>query len=60
LLAQVVFLQLSPVPTSSEKTSMVEYLADITGLAFVRINNRENMDISEYIPRKWFDLANSA
>jgi midasin len=53
LLAQAVFLKSSPVllqgPTSSGKTSMIEYLADITGHEFVRINNHEHTDISEYI-----------
>lgn len=34
-------------PTASGKTSMVEYLAKVTGHRFVRINNHEHTDISE-------------
>ena len=52
-LTQAVFLGKNPIllqgPTSSGKTSIVKYLADITGHKFVRINNHENTDISEYI-----------
>ena len=36
-------------PTSSGKTSMVEYLANISGNQFVRINNHEHTDIQEYL-----------
>lgn len=36
-------------PTSSGKTSIVEYLAEKTGHTFVRINNHEHTDIQEYI-----------
>ncbi|EGG02722.1 uncharacterized protein MELLADRAFT_66139 [Melampsora larici-populina 98AG31] len=36
-------------PTSSGKTSIVEYLAERTGHTFVRINNHEHTDIQEYI-----------
>lgn len=36
-------------PTSSGKTSMVEYLAKKTGHAFVRINNHEHTDLQEYL-----------
>lgn len=36
-------------PTSAGKTSMVEYLAHLTGHVCVRINNHEHTDISEYI-----------
>ena len=36
-------------PTSSGKTSMVEYLAQCTGHRFVRINNHEHTDIQEYL-----------
>ena len=36
-------------PTSSGKTSMVEYLAKISGNKFVRINNHEHTDLQEYI-----------
>ncbi|KAG0149859.1 hypothetical protein CROQUDRAFT_39244 [Cronartium quercuum f. sp. fusiforme G11] len=36
-------------PTSSGKTSIVEYLAEKTGHTFLRINNHEHTDIQEYI-----------
>ncbi|KAI0667730.1 midasin [Trametes maxima] len=36
-------------PTSSGKTSSIEYLAKRTGHRFVRINNHEHTDIQEYI-----------
>ena len=36
-------------PTSSGKTSMVEYLAKICGNKFVRINNHEHTDLQEYL-----------
>ncbi len=36
-------------PTSSGKTSMIEYLARISGNKFVRINNHEHTDIQEYL-----------
>lgn len=36
-------------PTSSGKTSMIEYLARISGNRFVRINNHEHTDLQEYI-----------
>ncbi|KAL8872970.1 MAG: hypothetical protein Q9174_001492, partial [Haloplaca sp. 1 TL-2023] len=36
-------------PTSSGKTSMVEYLANISGHKFVRINNHEHTDLQEYL-----------
>ena len=36
-------------PTSSGKTSMVEYLARISGNKFVRINNHEHTDLQEYL-----------
>ena len=36
-------------PTSSGKTSMVEYLAKLSGNKFVRINNHEHTDLQEYI-----------
>ena len=35
-------------PTSSGKTSMVEYLAGCTGHRFVRINNHHTTDLQEY------------
>ena len=36
-------------PTSSGKTSMVSYLAKITGNKLVRINNHEHTDLQEYV-----------
>lgn len=36
-------------PTSSGKTSMVEYLAKSTGNRFVRVNNHEHTDLQEYL-----------
>ncbi|GLT49686.1 hypothetical protein SLA2020_232280 [Shorea laevis] len=36
-------------PTSSGKTSLVRYLAAITGHKFVRINNHEHTDLQEYL-----------
>ncbi|PON27239.1 hypothetical protein TGAM01_v203620 [Trichoderma gamsii] len=36
-------------PTSSGKTSMIEYLANFTGNRFVRINNHEHTDLQEYL-----------
>ncbi|ORY69584.1 uncharacterized protein BCR38DRAFT_480765 [Pseudomassariella vexata] len=36
-------------PTSSGKTSMIEYLADFSGNKFVRINNHEHTDLQEYL-----------
>ncbi|KAK3671964.1 AAA ATPase midasin [Recurvomyces mirabilis] len=36
-------------PTSSGKTSMIEYLAKRTGHNFVRINNHEHTDLQEYL-----------
>ncbi|CCJ30509.1 unnamed protein product [Pneumocystis jirovecii] len=36
-------------PTSSGKTSMVEYIAKLTGHKFVRINNHEHIDLQEYL-----------
>ncbi|CDK29573.1 unnamed protein product [Kuraishia capsulata CBS 1993] len=36
-------------PTSSGKTSMIHYLAKITGHKFVRINNHEHTDLQEYL-----------
>lgn len=36
-------------PTSSGKTSMVEYLAACTGHTFMRINNHEHTDLQEYL-----------
>ncbi|KAH6470467.1 midasin [Parastagonospora nodorum] len=36
-------------PTSSGKTSMIEYLAKKSGNRFVRINNHEHTDLQEYL-----------
>lgn len=36
-------------PTSSGKTSMIEYLAGRTGHEFVRVNNHEHTDLQEYL-----------
>lgn len=36
-------------PTSAGKTSMIHYLAKITGHKFVRINNHEHTDLQEYL-----------
>lgn len=36
-------------PTSAGKTSMINYLANITGHKFVRINNHEHTDLQEYL-----------
>ena len=36
-------------PTSSGKTSLVEYLAAHTGHHFVRLNNHEHTELSEYL-----------
>lgn len=36
-------------PTSAGKTSMIQYLANITGHKFVRINNHEHTDLQEYL-----------
>lgn len=36
-------------PTSAGKTSMINYLAKITGHKFVRINNHEHTDLQEYL-----------
>ncbi|SCV04461.1 LAMI_0H16314g1_1 [Lachancea mirantina] len=36
-------------PTSAGKTSMIKYLAQITGNKVVRINNHEHTDLQEYL-----------
>ena len=36
-------------PTSAGKTSLVQYLAEMTGHDFVRINNHEHTDLQEYM-----------
>ena len=43
-------------PTSSGKTSMIEYLAKISGNKFVRINNHEHTDLQEYLGTYASDL----
>ena len=52
-LARAVSMKTFPIllqgPTSSGKTSMVEYLAKISGHDFVRINNHEHTDLQEYL-----------
>ena len=52
-LARAVSVQRFPIllqgPTSSGKTSMVEYLAKVSGNEFLRINNHEHTDLQEYL-----------
>ncbi|XP_031091675.1 midasin [Ipomoea triloba] len=52
-LARAIFIGSYPVllqgPTSSGKTSLVQYLAAVTGHEFVRINNHEHTDLQEYL-----------
>ncbi|KAL8480046.1 hypothetical protein ACS0TY_026830 [Phlomoides rotata] len=52
-LARAIFVGRYPVllqgPTSSGKTSLVWFLAAITGHEFVRINNHEHTDLQEYL-----------
>lgn len=52
-LARAALLRRHPIllqgPTSSGKTSLVEYLAERTGHRFVRINNHEHTDLQEYL-----------
>ncbi|XP_058750373.1 midasin-like isoform X2 [Vicia villosa] len=52
-LARAVLIKRYPVllqgPTSSGKTSLVHYLASVTGHEFVRINNHEHTDLQEYL-----------
>lgn len=52
-LARIILTRKFPVliegPTSSGKTSSVEYLARRTGHRFIRINNHEHTDIQEYL-----------
>ena len=52
-LARAVLLRRHPIllqgPTSSGKTSLVEYLAQRTGHRFMRINNHEHTDLQEYL-----------
>ncbi|KXN88102.1 Midasin [Leucoagaricus sp. SymC.cos] len=59
-LARIITTRRFPVliegPTSSGKTSSVEYLARRTGHRFVRINNHEHTDIQEYLGSYVSDL----
>nr|XP_017246046.1 PREDICTED: midasin isoform X2 [Daucus carota subsp. sativus] len=52
-LARAIFIGRYPVllqgPTSSGKTSLVQFLAAVTGHEFVRINNHEHTDLQEYL-----------
>ena len=52
-LARAALLRRHPIllqgPTSSGKTSLVEYLAQRTGHRFMRINNHEHNDLQEYL-----------
>lgn len=52
-LARIILTRKFPVliegPTSSGKTSSIEYLAKRTGHHFIRINNHEHTDIQEYL-----------
>lgn len=52
-LARAIFAGKYPVllqgPTSYGKTSLVQYLAAVTGHEFVRINNHEHTDLQEYL-----------
>ena len=52
-LARVILTRRSPIliegPTSTGKTSSIEYLAKRTGHHFVRINNHEHTDVQEYL-----------
>ncbi|KAJ4717838.1 Midasin [Melia azedarach] len=52
-LGRAIFVKRYPIllqgPTSSGKTSLVKYLAAITGHEFVRINNHEHTDLQEYL-----------
>ncbi|XP_062087755.1 midasin isoform X2 [Humulus lupulus] len=53
IVARAILVKRYPVllqgPTSSGKTSLVRYLAAITGHEFVRINNHEHTDLQEYL-----------
>jgi midasin len=52
-LARAVFIRRYSVllqgPTSSGKTSLIEYLATVTGHRFVRISDYEHIDLQEYL-----------
>ncbi|CAE6410298.1 unnamed protein product [Rhizoctonia solani] len=60
-LARIVTTRRFPIliegPTSSGKTSSVEYLAKQTGHRFVRINNHEHTDLQEYLGSYMTDPA---
>ena len=43
-------------PTSSGKTSLIEYLAKISGNKYVRVNNHEHTDLQEYLGTYISDL----
>lgn len=51
-ISRAIYIKKYPVllqgPTSSGKTSLVRYLASVTGHEFVRINNHEHTDLQEY------------
>ncbi|KAK1444881.1 hypothetical protein BgAZ_107870 [Babesia gibsoni] len=42
-------------PTASGKTSLVQYISELTGHKCIRINNHEHTDLSEYIGQFVFD-----
>ncbi|CAK8990755.1 Midasin (Dynein-related AAA-ATPase mdn1) (MIDAS-containing protein) [Durusdinium trenchii] len=44
-------------PTSAGKTSLVKFLAHLTGHEFVRINNHEHTDLQEYVGQYVSDPA---
>ncbi|EKX73409.1 ATPase family member protein [Theileria equi strain WA] len=46
-------------PTAAGKTSLVQYLCNITGHKCVRVNNHEHTEISEYIGQFVFDSNSS-
>ncbi|KAH8108664.1 P-loop containing nucleoside triphosphate hydrolase protein [Phellopilus nigrolimitatus] len=52
-LARIIMIKRFPIliegPTSSGKTSAIQYLARRTGHSFIRINNHEHTDIQEYL-----------
>ncbi|CAE6427190.1 unnamed protein product [Rhizoctonia solani] len=60
-LARIVTTRRFPIliegPTSSGKTSSVEYLAKQTGHRFVRVNNHEHTDLQEYLGSYMTDPA---
>ncbi|GFE52883.1 ATPase associated with various cellular activities AAA family protein [Babesia ovis] len=44
-------------PTAAGKTSLVQYLCELTGHHCVRINNHEHTDLSEYLGQFVFDAT---